>query len=188
MRLYRCNGGTTAYRPRSLGITCGDWSRCSSQHHSPSDWIGGGTSTSIVVAQERAPCAVAMEGGLRPGLRPPVSDSRHPGPVDNGSGTRGGGSGDWPPEPTNAAASRCDLTTLVPMGRGSGGRREWRKGTGGARGLQWRALHRSELHRRRQNRRRATVAGWHHWPPTLPWRRRCEKGRWRQRRRWRLER
>ena len=25
-------------------------------------------------------------------------------------------------------------TTLVPMGRGSGGRGEWRKGTGGARG------------------------------------------------------
>ena len=134
-----------------------------------------------------------MEGGLRLGFRPPVSELResrgggcelrapalgsyapprsavarstrpthgerrqqggHPGPVDDGSWTRGGGSGTGHRKPTNAAAGRCDLTTLVPMGRGSGGRREWRKGTGGARGLQWHALHRSGLHRCRRNRR-----------------------------------
>ena len=35
---------------------------------------------------------------------------------------------------------------MVPMSRGSGRRREWRKGTGGACGLRWRALHRSGLH------------------------------------------
>ena len=162
MRLYRCNGGTTAYRPRSLGITCRDWSRCSSQHHSPSDWIGGGTSTSIVVAQERAPCAAAMEGGLRPGLRPPVSELRewggavelrtptlgsyapprsavarytrpthaerrrqggHPGPIDDGSGTRGGGSGDWPPEAHECGGRQVRPHDLGADGQGKRGKK-----------------------------------------------------------------
>ena len=97
-----------------------------------------------------------MEGGLRPGFRPPVSELResrgggcelrapalgsyapprsamarstrpthgerrqqggHPGPVDDGSGTRGGGSCDWPPE-----ADECDGRQVRPHDLGADG-------------------------------------------------------------------
>jgi hypothetical protein len=160
-----------------------------------SDWIGGGTQTNIVVAQERAPCAAAIEGGLHQGFMPPVLELResrggcelrvpspgsstapcpavarstrptqgerrrqggHLGPGDDGSGTRGGGSSDWPPKADECSGRQVRPHELGADGQGKRGKKGVEEGDMRSAWPPVACPHRSGLHRRRWDRRRAT--------------------------------